>query len=129
MTTPPTTSFKHGDIVLLPFLFSDLQQVKRRPGLVVSSGWYHDRRQEVIIAAITSNVARRPLPGDVLITDWKAAGLLKPSVVTGILQTFKHALILQNLGSLSGRDLKTFKDELALALDLNITGLTPTPDP
>jgi hypothetical protein len=63
-----TTDFKRGDIVLVNFVFSDETASKRRPVLLLSSERYMEGRQEVIVAAITSNT-RRLLEGDHLMFD------------------------------------------------------------
>src|SRR3972149_1208634 len=64
------TGFKRADVVLVRFIFSDESGTKLRPALVVSSAAYHRGRQELVVAAITSNVRRR-LYGDHVLTDWK----------------------------------------------------------
>lgn len=86
------TGCNRGDIVLVGFVFSEESGTKLRPALVISSQHYHRARQEVVVAAITSNVTRRLL-GDHLIADWKGAGLLFPSLVTGIFRTIKRTMI------------------------------------
>lgn len=45
-----------GDIVLIPIPFSDLISQKRRPVLILSNNKYNQRYQDIIVAAITSNV-------------------------------------------------------------------------
>ena len=80
------TVYNRGDVVLVGFLFSDESAKKLRPAVVISSAAYNRSRQEIIVAAITSNIRRR-LFGDHLIAGWKGAGLLFPSLVTGIFRT------------------------------------------
>ena len=82
------TSYDQGDIVLVRFVFTEETGAKRRPAVIVSTSDYQDGRQEAIMAAITSNVDRL-LIGDHLIADWQEAGLLFPSVATGIIRTIK----------------------------------------
>ena len=36
---PPTTGYSFGDVVLVPFPFTDQSGVKKRPAVVVSSEW------------------------------------------------------------------------------------------
>jgi len=60
--------------VLVGFVFADESGGKRRPAVIVSGEAYHRGRQEVIIAAITSNTARL-LVGDHPIAGGQAAGL------------------------------------------------------
>jgi mRNA interferase MazF len=112
-----TIGSNRGDIVLVDFVFVDGQGSKRRPALVVSSPAYHRSRQEVVVAAITSNVVRQ-LYGDHRIVDWQAAGLLFPSTVTGILRTIKRATISRRLGSLSSSDLAAYDQRLRASLAL-----------
>jgi len=106
-----------GDVVLVGFVFSDESGRKVRPALVITSSAYHRARREVILAAITSNVRRR-LFADHLLADWKAAGLLFPSLVTGIVRTVKQTMIERKLGSLTTADLQAVERELRHALDL-----------
>jgi len=111
------TTCRRGDVVLVGFVFSDESGVKLRPALVVSSDAYHRGRQEAVVAAITSNV-RRPLPGDHVVVRWKEAGLLFPSMVTGILRTIKRGMIRRRLGALHVGDAKAVDASLRRALDL-----------
>ena len=60
------TAYSRGDIVLVGLVFSDESGKKLRPAVVISSPVYHRARQEVVVAAITSNVRRR-LFGDHLL--------------------------------------------------------------
>jgi mRNA interferase MazF len=111
------TSYSRGDVVLVGFTFSDESGKKLRPAVVVSTPAYHRRRQEVVVAAITSNVKRR-LHGDHLLADWQGAGLLFPSLVTGIIRTIKHTMIERKLGSLRKSDLDAVDRELRRILGL-----------
>ena len=106
-----------GDVVLVSFVFADESGAKRRPAVVVSSPAYHRGRPELIVAAITSNVRRR-LAGDYLIVDWQGAGLLFPSVATGIIRTIKRTMIGRKLGSMPGPDLEAIDQELRRSLAL-----------
>lgn len=111
------TTCSRGDIVLVDFIFSDASGVKRRPALVVSSDAYQRARHEVIVAAITSNVARLRV-GDTRLVRWRQAGLLYPSLVTGILRTVKQSMIARRLGLLAPLDLASVEKNLRQALGL-----------
>ena len=76
----------------MPFVFSEETGRKIRPVLVISSARYNRSRQDLVVAAITSNVRRR-LFGDYVVAEWASAGLLLPSVVTGILRTIKQTMV------------------------------------
>jgi len=105
------TAYRRGDMVLVSFLFADESGFKHRPALVLSSRAYHQNRQEIILAAVTSNVDR-VLFGDHILAGWKEAGLLFPSLVTGILRTIKVQMIHRRLGSVSMREM--------MEIDLNL---------
>jgi mRNA interferase MazF len=110
-------AFRRGDVVLVSFVFADESGSKLRPALVVSSPAYHRGRREAIVAAITSNVSRR-LAGDHVVSNWKQAGLLFPSVVTGILRTIERAMVRRRLGALGRAELVAVEQELRASLDL-----------
>ena len=48
------TGYEFGDIVLVPFPFTDQSTTKRRPAVVISSLAYHRDRPDLIIMAVTS---------------------------------------------------------------------------
>lgn len=109
--------YRRGDIVLVNFVFPDETGTKRRPALILSDDAYQQSRQEVIIAAVTSNV-RRLLAGDCLISNWKGAGLLYASAVTGVIRTVKETMLERKLGALAGRDLQAVQQSMRHVLGL-----------
>ena len=111
------TEYNRGDVVLVSFIFSDETGERRRPAVIVSSDAYHQSRQEAIIAAITSRIDRI-LVGDHLITDWQGAGLLFPSVATGIIRTIKQGMIAKKLGTMPRPDMHRIEDNLQGTLGL-----------
>ena len=111
------TVYNRGNVVLVGFVFSDESGKKLRPAVVISSAPYNRARQEVIVAAITSNIRQR-LFGDYLMGSWKEAGLLFPSMVTGIFRTIKRTMIERKLGSMVKADLESFDRELCRSLGL-----------
>jgi len=70
------------------------------------------------VAAITSNVARRRLFCDHLISDWRGAGLLFPSVATAIFRTIKRTMIDRKLGTMATPDVEAIDRGLRKALGL-----------
>ena len=111
------TGYNRGDVVLVSFVFSDETGERRRPAVIVSSEAYHKNRQEAIIMAITSRTDRI-LTGDHLIKDWGEAGLLFPSVATGIIRTMKQDMLNRRLGTMSHADMEAVDDNLRAALGL-----------
>ena len=111
------TSCSRGDIVLVKFVFADEKGAKQRPALILSTDSYHQGRREAILAAITSNVGRL-LVGDYTITAWREAGLLYPSIVTGIVRTIKHDMIASRMGVLPVSEMRAVEDTLREILAL-----------
>jgi len=50
------TSFEFGDIVLVPFPFTDQSTTKQRPAVVVSASAFNAERPDLIVMAVTSQV-------------------------------------------------------------------------
>lgn len=52
------TNYEFGDVVLVPFPFTDLTTIKKRPAVVVSSADYQRERSDLILIAVTSQANR-----------------------------------------------------------------------
>jgi mRNA interferase MazF len=74
---PHTISYKFGDIVIVPFPFTNQTATKRRPAVVISSAAYHYERPDLILMAVTSQVRGMATVGEVVIHSWQEAGLIK----------------------------------------------------
>ena len=115
-TMPNTTAYNFGDVVLVPFPFTDQTASKKRPAVVVSSDGYNNARPDVILMAVTGHLSDYPRIGEVVVSDWKEAGLLKVSTIKPILTTIEKTLIIRSLGQLRQRDLFALKDTLKMIL-------------
>lgn len=93
---PSTISFKFGDIVLVPFPFTDQTASKRRPAVVVSSEAYHRERPDLILLAVTSQI--------------------RPSTIKPIFTTVEKELILRKLGQLIEEDRQALRQALPIIL-------------
>ncbi len=108
--------YKPGDILFAELTFADGTGSKKRPVVVLSGETYNSRRQELIVAAVTSNISRL-LFGDTKITQWEESGLKFPSHATGIVQTITQDGVLRKLGSISHRDFESLKTNLKKTLE------------
>jgi mRNA interferase MazF len=115
---PPTTSYSRGDILLVPFPFSDQTSVKQRPALVISSDNFQTQGYDLIIMASTSQIGTSQKPGEFPIRDWQPAGLLKPSAVKAAIATIEAKLVRRKLGCLSNYDLQQLTKSLRELLSL-----------
>lgn len=111
------TTYNCGEVILVRFIFSDNRESKLRPALILSTQSYHNKRQELIMAAITSNLDHQ-LIGDTKIKDWKKAGLLHPSLVSAIIRTIKQEMIRHKLGRLTNNDFQKVKQNLKKVLGI-----------
>lgn len=50
------TAYRFGDVILIPFPFTDQSTSKQRPAVVISSEAYQRQRHDVVVMAITSQV-------------------------------------------------------------------------
>lgn len=109
-------AYRRGDVVLVPFPFTDLSAVKTRPGVVVSVSGFERATGDLTVAMITSSPQSTPY--DVALADWRRANLLYPSWVRSKLVTLSPALVRHRPGRLSGRDLAEVDQRLRRALGL-----------
>lgn len=112
MTTPSTTAFRPGDVVLVAFPFTDLSASKQRPAVVISSAAYNAAREDVIILAVTSRPARAGALGERAIEDWQAAGLLNASSLKPLVATVEQGTVRRRLGALGARDAAALREVL-----------------
>jgi mRNA interferase MazF len=107
MAATPALSF--GDVVLVPFPFTDQSGTKKRPAVVVSSKGYNTHRRDILIMAITSQV-RTPLGfGETMLGDWQGAGLIKESVLKPVVTTIEQGLAVRVMGRLSPADIQALR--------------------
>lgn len=109
-------SYSFGDVVLVPFPFTDQTTTKKRPAVVVSSAAYHATRPDLILIAVTSQVRASAAVGEVIVGEWKGAGLLKPSVIKPVMTTIEKQLVLRKLGQLEPQDRNALRDALKVIL-------------
>jgi mRNA interferase MazF len=109
---PNTIACSFGDVVLVPFPFTDQATSKKRPAVIVSSDAYHQSRPDVMVMAVTSQVRTERAPGEVLVANWQVAGLLKPSLIKPVVATLDKTLVLRKLGSLHRVDVETLRAAL-----------------
>ena len=63
------TDYEFGDVVLVPFPFTDQTTTKKRPAVVVSSQAYHRTRADLILMAITSQLRPSKATGEVRVAE------------------------------------------------------------
>jgi mRNA interferase MazF len=104
--------YAFGDVVLIPFPFTSQTASERRSAVVVNGATYNTARPDIVVMAITSQLRPSAGLGDVWLSDWKSAGLLKPSAIKPVFATLEQALVIRRLGGLSESD----RDRLRLEM-------------
>lgn len=124
MTNSPLSP---GDIVLVPFPFTNYLNTKRRPALVLSTSDFYSSSSDVILVAISSNISRRSeYEVKVLSTElgFAQTGLKRSSSIKcASIFAFSQAQIDRKLGTLPIRFLTQVKNVLATILDLQVPNL------
>jgi mRNA interferase MazF len=103
--------FEFGEILLVPFPFTHHAAFKKRPVAVASARAYNDARPDVVVMAITSQMSATGRY-DLVIADWQAAGLLKPSAVKPVFATLERSLVLRRLGTLDAADQTALREAI-----------------
>ena len=95
-------TFRQGDVVRVPFPYTDRETRQHRPALVVSRGAVGESRDLIWVVMITS-AANRGWPGDVsLVDDFRSVGLPVPSVIRPSKLATIESRDAERIGTLSG---------------------------
>jgi mRNA interferase MazF len=90
--------FVGGDVVVVPFPFTDLQSSKRRPAVVLATF----ARGDLLICQITSRSESHPTAVAIGTDDFLRGGIDRPSVaLPHRLVTVHEAVILRSAGTLA----------------------------
>lgn len=107
------TASSIGDVVVVPFPFTDLRTTKRRPALVLARLASATVPSLVIVAMVTSQLQSGHLPGDCRLSKWTECGLLHPSKARlGKLVSLEERMLGKKLGSLTSDDVEKVRREL-----------------
>ena len=98
--------YEQGDIVLIPVPFTDLSSSKKRPVLILSSGYYNKNTDDLIVAAITSNIDKKPYIIEITSNDLSNGNLLHKSCVRADkLYTLSQSIVIKKFGTLKSETL------------------------
>jgi len=101
------TTYNKWDIILVPFPFTDLKAVRKRPALIISPDEYNEKL-DVVIAFITSKLDSEYRLGDYKLCEWEKSNLPKPSMIRMKFATIDKAIILKKIGRLFENDINEF---------------------
>lgn len=105
-----------GTIVLIPFPFAELTNIKVRPALIVSTT--KDKYQDLILCAVSSVVPHNIGSFELLLLPNKVNNLRVPSIIkTDRIVTLKKEDIITVLGSISATEISHFKKQFKQLVD------------
>ncbi len=110
-------NFEAGDVVKVPFPYTDRATRQHRPALVVSDA-QSERRHGLLWVSMITSAENRGWDGDVEIANLAAAGLPAPSVVRTAKIATVDARDAERLGKVAVRVLTEVKRHLGRTLDL-----------
>lgn len=110
---------QRGDVVILPFPYSERLAEKKRPALVVSGPALGKPYDLVWVMMITS-AENAGWPTDLPIRDLARAGLPAPSVIRPAkIACIEHTRIVRRAGKLSDADMRAVSRALKAFLELS----------
>jgi len=105
---------KKGDVVLIPFPFTDLSGNKTRPAIVLA-----ERESDVIVAFISTRFHYKE-ETDILILPTSENGLKKDSLIrVSKIATLEKSLVLGRLGALNAAIITQVNEALKQILQIN----------
>ena len=111
------TGFRAGDIIAVDYPHVETAQVKRRPALVISASSL-GAEDAVLWAVMITSAANKGWPGDVLVSDHRAAGLPIASVIRTEKMTTLECRGAQRIGRCSDELLRQVQSRVASYLGL-----------
>jgi mRNA interferase MazF len=105
--------YKQGEIVLIPVPFSNLTSSKKRPVMILSNANYNKNTEDIIVAAVTSNI--RGLENEVLFdgSDMESGNIPKSSCIRADkIYTLSKKIIVKRYGLVSERKVIEAKERL-----------------
>jgi mRNA interferase MazF len=104
------TMFNQGEILLIPVPFSNLSSVKKRPVLVLSNNTHNSSSRDIIVIAITSNLAQE---GIEISNDGLIYGSLPKKSIIKIdkVYTLEVGIAIKKIGKVNNDILSNVYDE------------------
>jgi mRNA interferase MazF len=97
-----------GDILLIPFPFSELNNIKVRPAIVIAET--KDKHKDLIVAAISSKVPSTPSQNEIIINPAVNNGLRVISVIkVDRIFTLKSEKMIAAIGRVNEGELRSFQ--------------------
>ena len=111
---PSGIRFEGGEVVLVPFPFTDLSQTKRRPVLIISNSQHNATSDDFVSCGITSNLSNRPYsvlldPADML----EGSFIVRSRIKYDKIFSLEKDLAIKRLGKVNSGLLSQVRSSLA----------------
>ena len=105
--------YKQGDILLIPIPFTDLTSSKRRPVLVLSNDDYNSKTDDIIVAAITSNLTSKDYSIFITNSDLLEGNLKVDSCIrVDKIYTLAQNIVIKKFGEVNENVLNEVKNKI-----------------
>lgn len=105
-------SFEQGEIVFVPFPFTDLTTTKKRPVLVISRTDYNRMSADIITCGITSNIKETDYSVLIESKDLIKGFLPQPSrIKINTIFTLEKSIVIKSFGKVKENIMKKVKEE------------------
>lgn len=106
------TVFNQGDILIVPFPFSDLTSVRQRPVLVLSKKEYNEKCEDIITCGITSNLKDSKYSVLIDISDLMEGGIpVKSRIKIDKLFTLEKSIVRKKIARVNKETFEKVKRE------------------
>jgi len=105
--------FNQGDILIVPFPFSDLSTIRQRPVLVLSNSIYNNHSEDIVTCGITSNL--KDTDYSILIDNMNLLEgnlAIKSKIKADKIFTLHKNIVIKKIGRLNQETLKKVKSEI-----------------
>jgi len=105
--------YRQGDILLVPVPFTDLSTNKRRPVLVISNDDYNNITEDVIVAAITSNLTDKKYAVIITNEDLESGNLKVTSCIRADkIFTISQTIVMNKFGTVKKHVIDAVKSKI-----------------
>lgn len=109
--------YKQGDILLIPIPFSDLTSSKKRPVVVLSNNDYNDKTDDIVVAAITSNITTKDYTVIITGKDLQEGSLQVESCIrVDKIYTLSQSIVISRFGAVNAEVIDFVKEKFNLLI-------------
>ena len=109
---------KQGEILLIPIPFSDLSSSKKRPVIVLSNEYYNSKTDDIIVAAITSNILSKEYSVLITSNDLVEGNLKVDSCIRADkIYILSKNIVIKKFGKVNSDILSELKDKVKKLID------------